>query len=79
MRKLKLTPFAKNLLKVLIVIIACVCIFISFLKAGIFTQAKTQISSIFNKDDSSDEMYKKAGEIAKEDGTINISLDEWIG
>jgi hypothetical protein len=35
----------------------------------------------FGKDDkvSSDKLYEQAGNIVKEEETLNISLDEWIG
>lgn len=75
MRKIKLTPFAR----VLIGAIAIIAIVFGLWKAGIFTKARGQVQAVFNKNDSADDMYAKAGEIVKEDGTINISLDEWIG
>ena len=75
MKKIKLTLFSK----ILIVIVAILALAGGLWKAGIFNKAKDQVSSVFNKNDSSDKMYSKAGEIVKEDGTINISLDEWVG
>lgn len=82
MTKIKLTPLAK----ILIVAIVILATIFGFYKTGIFTKAKDQmlgakdkVASVFNKNDSDEEKYKKAEEIVKEDGTINLSLDEWIG
>lgn len=82
MRKIKLTPLAR----IIIVAIAVLGIVFGFYKTGVFTKAKGQMSdaknkvaSVFDKNDSDEEKYAKAEEIVKEDGTINISLDEWIG
>ena len=82
MRRIKLTPLAK----ILIVVITVLGIAFGFYKTGVFTKAKNQMKdaknkvvSVFDKNDSDEEKYAKAEEIVKEEGTINISLDEWIG
>lgn len=59
------------------------------IKLGVLDKAKSdasklkdkakEISQTFSKDDSEEEKYTKASEIVKEDNTINLSLDEWIG
>lgn len=75
MRKIKLTPFARTL----IAMIAILGIVFGLWKTGVFTKAKGQVQSVFSKNDSDEEKYAKAEEIVKEDGVINISLDEWVG
>lgn len=45
---------------------------------GVFSKAKNDMKNIF-KGKTPDEMYASVGEIIKEEGTINLSLDEWIG
>lgn len=74
-----LTKTAWTLLIVIILAIAGIAGWKSGLAKKGLDFAKKDVSSVFSKDDSSDEMYAKAGEIKKEDGTINISLDEWVG
>lgn len=74
MKKIKLTTFAK----ILIVVLSVAILGGVFFATGIFDKAKKDLNSVF-KGKSTDEMYAQAGEIVKEEGTINLSLDEWIG
>jgi NitT/TauT family transport system substrate-binding protein len=53
-------------------------------KTGTFDKVKNQINNLSSKEEAtiptnSDDAYAKAGEIKKQDGVMNISLDEWIG
>lgn len=74
MKKIKLTPFAK----ILIVVLAVAVLGGVFFATGIFDKAKKDLNSVF-KGKSTDEMYEQVETIKREDGVINISLDEWIG
>lgn len=69
--------------KILLVLLAVAIIGVTLFKTGAFDKAKKQISSakdkVFTENMSDDEKYEAAGKIEKEDGVINISLDEWIG
>jgi NitT/TauT family transport system substrate-binding protein len=79
MKRFKLKKSAK-IAFILIAILAIVGgLFATGFGQKVLNFAKKDVSSVFNKNDSTDDMYKKAGEIKKEDGTINISLDEWVG
>lgn len=76
MKTTKLTPFAKI---IIFIMVAGLVVF------GVFkTGAVNSIKSVFNKSDKSssentDDLYAKAGEIKKEENTMNLSLDEWVG
>jgi NitT/TauT family transport system substrate-binding protein len=55
-------------------------------KTGTFTKAANQVKGLFGSKESestlpsdSDQAYEKAGEINKQDGVMNLSLDEWVG
>lgn len=72
--KIKLTPLAK----VIIVVLAIVTLVGGFFATGVFDKAKKDLAG-FKKGATSDEMYSQVESINKEEGTINISLDEWIG
>lgn len=74
MNRFKLTKRGKAVIFGLIAVIM-----IGALAAtGVLSKAKNDMKNIF-KGKSQDEMYEAAGEIKREDGVINISLDEWIG
>jgi NitT/TauT family transport system substrate-binding protein len=79
MKRFKFTKTAR----ILLVILALAIIGVLGWKTGaakkVVTFAKNDVSSVFSKNDSTDEMYAKAEAIKKEDGAINISLDEWVG
>ena len=79
MRRFKFTKTARTLLIILALAIIGVLGWKTGAAKKVATFAKNDVSSVFNKDDSIDEKYAKAEEIKKEDGAINISLDEWIG
>ena len=73
MRRLKLTPAAKEILFILIVSI----VGFGAYKSG----AINDIKNLFNAEKTVDSTvaYEKAAKINKAEGTMNISLDEWIG
>ena len=71
MKRIKLTPFAKISLFALIVVIVGIITY----KAGAFDDIK----SSGKKDKNKTELYKQAETITKKKGTMNISLDEWVG
>lgn len=74
MRKFKLTPLAKGILFIFITVIVGSTLYFG----GAFNKAKDQMKSVFSGK-TEDEMYAQVENIEKEDGVINISLDEWIG
>lgn len=73
MKKVKLTPLAKGLIFFIVTLLLGSGLYFS----GVFTKAKGQLNAF--KGLSEDEMYSKVESINKEEGVINISLDEWIG
>ena len=75
----KLSLKGRIIITALIVVLLGALAYITGIGSKILTFAKNDISSVFSKDDSQDKQYEKAAEIKKEDGAINISLDEWIG
>lgn len=79
MRRFHLTKKAWILVTVLILAIVGVLGWKTGTAKKVINFAKNDVSSVFSKDDSKDDMYAKAEEIKKEEGAINISLDEWIG
>lgn len=74
MSRFKLTKKGRIVIFSLIAIIMVAILGVT----GVFSKAKDDVKSVF-KGLSSDEMYAEAGKIEKEEGTINLSLDEWIG
>lgn len=74
MVRFKLTPLAK---KIVFGVVA-VGIVGGLVAGGVFSKASQDMKNIF-KGKTEDEMYAQAGAINKEEGVINISLDEWIG
>ena len=77
MKRFRLTPAAKILCLVLVLAIAVFAVF----KSGIIENdlatkpaASADAVSTTTKNDS-----KPANNITKDDGVINLSLDEWIG
>lgn len=75
----RLSRKGKFILGILVVLLIIGGLFATGFGQKAINFAKKDVGSVFSKNDSSDEMYAKAGEIKKEDGTINISLDEWVG
>lgn len=74
MKRVKLTPFAKVLILALVLGIVGFAV----VKTGAINDVKNLISG--NKSNqNSDDLYVEAEKIKKEDGVINISLDEWVG
>lgn len=74
MARFKLTPLAKKL----VFGVVAVGIVGGLVAGGVFSKASQDMKNIF-KGKTEDEMYAQAGAINKEEGVINISLDEWIG
>lgn len=74
MARFKLTPLAKKL----VFGVVTVGIVGGLVAGGVFSKAKNDLKNVF-KGKTEDEMYAVAEQIEKEEGTINISLDEWIG
>lgn len=68
MKRLRLTKTAKGILFGAIVIVTAAGVF----KFGGFGEKDTNSTN-------SDTLYEKAEQIIKEENTLNISLDEWIG
>ena len=69
MSRIKLTPFAKILIFIVI---------IGVVGGGLYKTGKIQ-NLIATKSGNTDKLYKEVGTIHKESGTMNISLDEWLG
>lgn len=74
MGRFKLTPLAK---KIVFGVVA-IGVVGGLAVGGVFSKAKDDLKNVF-KGKSEDEMYAQVETIEKEEGTINISLDEWIG
>ena len=74
MNRMKLKPSAK----IGIILITIITLGAIFFSTGVFDKAKKQIAG-FKDGATSEEMYAQAESINKEEGTINISLDEWVG
>lgn len=84
---IKLTRLSKIILKLLLFAVIVGGIGGILYKVGALDKASTQIKGLFgsNKEtqstlpENNDDAYAKAGEIKKQDGVMNLSLDEWVG